>query len=111
MSLFMNSPDLFAAFGMAHMSVYAGLVFFILLYTPVSLVLSIAGNAISRAHEYEADAYAARTTGTPRAMISALKKLSASTLANLTPHPLTVWLDYGHPPALQRIRALSALIR
>jgi STE24 endopeptidase len=111
MSLFMNSPDLFAAFGMAHMSVYAGLVFFILLYTPVSLVLSIAGNAISRAHEYEADAYAARTTGTPQAMISALKKLSASTLANLTPHPLTVWLDYGHPPALRRIRALSALVR
>ncbi|MBU4379246.1 MAG: M48 family metallopeptidase [Proteobacteria bacterium] len=108
MSLFMSSPGLFAAFGMERISVYAGLVFFVLLFTPVSLVLSVAANAISRAHEYEADAFAARATGNPGAMISALKKLSASSLTNLTPHPLEVWLHYGHPPALDRIRALSA---
>lgn len=111
MSLFMGSPGLFAAFGMEHMSVYAGLVFFVLLYTPVSLVLSVGANAVSRAHEYQADAFAARTTGNPGAMISALKKLSASSLTNLTPHPLTVWLHYGHPPVLDRIRALAALPR
>jgi STE24 endopeptidase len=111
MSLFMRSPGLFAAFGMEQMSVYAGLVFFVLLYTPVSLALSVAANAVSRAHEYEADAFAARITGNPGAMISALKKLSVSSLTNLTPHPLAVWLHYGHPPALARIRALAALSR
>ncbi|QJB55098.1 M48 family metallopeptidase [Pseudodesulfovibrio sp. zrk46] len=111
MSIFMHSPGLFAAFGMENMSNYAGLVFFVLLYTPVSLVLSVLANRVSRKHEFEADAYAAETTGDPGAMISALKKLSASNLSNLTPHPLTVWLDYGHPPVLERVRALSKQVK
>jgi STE24 endopeptidase len=108
MSLFLDSKGLFAAFGMEHASLYAGLVFFVLLYTPLSLALGVVANAISRRHEFEADAFAARTTGRPEDMISALKKLSASTLSNPTPHPLTVWLEYGHPPVLERIRALAA---
>lgn len=107
MSLFLDSPGLFAAFGMEHMSIYAGLVFFFLLYTPISLALSIVSNLTSRRHEFQADRYAADTTGQPEAMVSALKKLSASNLSNLTPHPLTVWLEYGHPPVLQRVRALQ----
>jgi len=108
MSLFLHSEGLFAAFGMERMSLYAGLVFFALLYTPLSLALAVAANAVSRRHEFEADAFAARTTGHPETMISALKKLSASNLSNPTPHPLTVWLEYGHPPVLERIRALAA---
>ncbi|EGB16414.1 Ste24 endopeptidase [Pseudodesulfovibrio mercurii] len=107
MSLFLDSEGLFAAFGMQDMSLYAGLVFFVLLYTPLSLILSVAANAMSRKHEFEADAFAARTTGRPETMISALKKLSVSNLSNPTPHPLTVWLEYSHPPVLARIRALS----
>jgi STE24 endopeptidase len=27
-------------------------------------------------------------------------------MSNLTPHPLKVWLDYTHPPVLERIRVL-----
>jgi len=107
MSLFLDSRPLFDTFGMEHMSIYAGLVFFVLLYTPLSLVLSIISNRISRTHEYEADAFAAETTQRPDSMISALKKLSASNLSNLTPHPLTVWLGYSHPPVLKRVRALD----
>lgn len=107
MSLFMTSPGLFAAFGMEHVSTYAGLVFFILLYTPVSLMLSVVANHVSRKHEYEADDFAAQTTGRPGAMVSALKKLSAANLTNLTPHPLTVWLEYSHPPVLERVRVLK----
>ncbi|WP_319542574.1 M48 family metallopeptidase [uncultured Pseudodesulfovibrio sp.] len=107
MSLFLDSRPLFDAFGMEHMSIYAGLVFFVLLYTPLSLVLSVISNRVSRTHEYEADAFSATTTGRPDTMISALKKLSASNLSNLTPHPLTVWLGYSHPPVLDRVRALD----
>lgn len=107
MSLFLDSRPLFDAFGMEQVSVYAGLVFFVLLYTPLSLVLSVISNRVSRTHEYEADAFAATTTKHPRSMISALKKLSASNLSNLTPHPLTVWLGYSHPPVLDRIQALK----
>jgi len=51
--------SLFDAFGVTEISTYAGLVFFLLLFSPVSRLLSIVGNAISRKHEFEADAYAA----------------------------------------------------
>ncbi|BDQ35108.1 M48 family metallopeptidase [Pseudodesulfovibrio portus] len=109
MSLFLNSRGLFDAFGMEHMSVYAGLIFFFLLYTPISMILSVLSNLSSRRHEFQADAFASKTTDSGgAAMISALKKLSAQNLSNLTPHPLTVWLEYGHPPVIDRVRALRA---
>jgi len=109
LSFFIKSEPLFAAFGMEHLSIYASLVFFGFLYAPISTVLSIFFNMISRRHEYEADAFAAATTGGNDSLISGLKKLSASNLSNLTPHPLHVFLHYSHPPVLQRIKALQAL--
>ena len=66
-------------------------------------------SAMSRKHEFEADEYAAVNQGTPDHLVSALKKLSANNLSNLTPHPLEVFLDHSHPPVLVRIKALNAL--
>jgi len=66
-------------------------------------------NLFSRKYEFEADAFAANTTGSAEPLISALKKLSADSLSNLTPHPLQVWLHHSHPPVLERIAALRAL--
>jgi len=109
LSLFLGNEELFAAFHMEHLSIYAGLFFFGFLYTPVEQLLSLLENAVSRHQEYEADRYAAQTTGQPGALIDGLKKLSVDNLANLTPHPLTVILHYGHPPMLERIRALRAM--
>lgn len=108
MSFFLGNKELFAAFGMQNISVHAGLIFFALLYTPVSIVLSIFSNIRSRKHEFEADAFAAKTTQTPEALVNALKKLSVSNLSNLTPHPFYVWLEYSHPPVLKRIDALRS---
>lgn len=108
MSFFLGNKELFAAFGMHNISVHAGLIFFALLYTPVSIVLSIFSNIRSRKHEFEADAFAAQTTHEPEALIGALKKLSVSNLSNLTPHPFYVWLEYSHPPVLKRIETLRA---
>ena len=101
--------SLFDAFGVTEISTYAGLVFFLLLFSPVSRLLSIVGNAISRKHEFEADAYAAEIQATPAHLITGLKKLSADNLSNLTPHPFPVFLDYSHPPTLTRIKVLKAL--
>lgn len=106
MSFFLGNKELFAAFSMDHMSIHAGLIFFALLYTPVSIVLSIFSNIRSRKHEFEADNFAARTTKDPQSLISGLKKLSVSNLSNLTPHPFYVWLEYSHPPVLKRIEKL-----
>ncbi|MFW5971718.1 MAG: M48 family metallopeptidase [Desulfovermiculus sp.] len=97
---------LFEAFWLEQASVHAGMVLFLLVYTPLSLLLSAAVHSLSRQHEFEADKFAVRTTRQPDALIQALKKLSRDNLSNLSPHPLKVFLEYSHPPVLERIRAL-----
>ncbi|MFH1231907.1 MAG: M48 family metallopeptidase [Planctomycetota bacterium] len=106
LSLFINNEGLFAAFKMEQTSIYASLFFFGFLYTPISMILSIFGNIISRKYEYQADAYAVLTHKKPESFITALKKLVVENLSNLTPHPLKVFLDYTHPPVLKRIEAI-----
>nr|HDN00118.1 M48 family peptidase [Deltaproteobacteria bacterium] len=109
LSLFIENERLFAAFKMEHLSVYASLFFFGFLYTPIAMLIGIGENIISRKNEYEADAFAVKTYGDADAMINGLKKLSVDNLSNLTPHPLKVFLDYSHPPVLERINAIRRL--
>ncbi len=109
LSLFIDNKGLFVAFSMDHVSVYAGLVFFGFLYSPISTLLSILTNSISRRYEYEADAYAVASTGLGEELIMGLKKLCRANMANLTPHPLQVFLAYSHPPVLERIQAIRSL--
>jgi STE24 endopeptidase len=106
LSVFLNAQGLFDAFYMEQMSVYAGLIFFGMLYAPIDMILSVFMQMISRKHEFEADAYAADTTGEPEDMVSTLKQLSKDNLSNLTPHSFYVFLNYSHPPVLERIRAI-----
>jgi len=109
LSIFISKQGLYAAFGIEDTALYAGFIFFGFLYTPISMILGIAGSILSRKHEFEADAFAAKTTQQPDEMISALKKLSVDNLSNLTPHPLKVFLEYSHPPVLERIKALRKI--
>jgi len=106
-SLFLTQKGLFEAFYVKEMSVYAGLLFFGMLYSPVELILSLFMNRFSRRNEYQADNFASNTTGKPEDLIVALKKLSVNNLSNLTPHPFYVFLNYGHPPLLERIKNLK----
>jgi len=98
---------LYEAFYMEQQSIYSGLLFFGLLYTPIELLLSIVMRMLSRKNEYEADRYAAETIDDQISLIDALEKLSASNLSNLTPHPFCVFLNYSHPPLLQRVHAIQ----
>ena len=104
--LILNNQDLMAAFGVEQVSVHCSFVFFALLFKPVSLLLSIAMNLLSRKNEFEADAYAAEVTKQPNDLVTALKKLSKDNLSNLTPHPFYVFMFYSHPPVIERIAAL-----
>ena len=106
LSILLGSPGLYDAFYMEQQSIYSGILFFGLLYTPLEMVLSIMMHALSRRNEYEADRFAAETTQHPQHLVEALKKLHAGNLSNLMPHPFYVSLNYSHPPLLQRIRAI-----
>jgi len=111
LSIFLGHEGLFKAFYMEHMSVYAGLIFFGMLYSPIELILSIFLNIFSRRNEYEADRFAITTDGDSEIFISALKKLTVHNLMNLTPHPFYAFLNYSHPPILDRIRAIREVAR
>ena len=103
----MNEYALFRVFGVSDLSVHAGLVFFSMLYAPVTMVTSIISTAISRKNEFEADKYSYDTTKNKEALVSMLIGLAANNLSHLTPHPFIVFLSYSHPPVLERIKAIN----
>jgi len=107
LSYFINNRELFNVFQMNNLSIYASLLFFSILYTPISMIMGFIFNYISRKNEFEADEYSSQTTGSPEYLISALKKLTVKNLGNLTPHWLNVALNYSHPPVIDRINALK----
>lgn len=107
LSLFISYQGLFDAFYMDHLSVYAGLIFFALLYSPLDLFIGLFLQMLSRRNEYVADKFSLQTTKDAHAMVTALKKLSVHNLSNLTPHPFYVFLNYSHPPVLKRIKTIE----
>jgi STE24 endopeptidase len=106
LSVCISHPALFEAFYMPQPSIYAGLVLFGLLYAPMDFLTGILGMIISRRNEYAADRFASETTGNGESLIRALKKLSVHHLSNLSPHPFYVFLNYSHPPVMNRIQAI-----
>ncbi|MEX0773683.1 MAG: M48 family metallopeptidase [Balneolales bacterium] len=106
LQIFLTSQGLFDAFYMEQTSVYAGLIFFGMLFAPIEMFLSIFMQMFSRKNEFEADRFAAETTGEPETMVQVLKKLSVDNLSNLTPHWFYVFINYSHPPTMKRIAAI-----
>ena len=101
---------LFDAFGVAAISPHVGLVLFVILFEPAGRLLGVLLNAWSRRHEFEADAYAANATGDPEPLAEALKKMTSDHLSHPSPAALRVWLDYSHPPLIERLRALRSAV-
>jgi len=105
-SLLSNNALLAAALGSEEPSFHLTLLAFILIYSPVSLILSLIMNHVSREQEFVADKFATDVyDGTKLA--SALQKLSVKNLSNLNPHPAFVFFYYSHPPILERLKAIE----
>ena len=102
-----SSPLLSEALGVSVPNFHVGLLAFSLLYSPISTVLNIFLARFSRKDERQADAFAAHHAYAED-LISALKKLSATNLSNLNPHPAVVSMTYSHPPVGERIKQLRA---
>ena len=108
LSFFIGNPNLSGALGAADPSFHISILAFGILYAPLSFVLGIGMNILSRKHEFEADRFAGEFYN-PESLMNALKKLSVKNLSNLRPHPAYVFFYYSHPPLLQRLAALRAL--
>ena len=63
---------------------------------------------LARRHEFQADAYA-REQASGHDLSSALLKLHQDNASTLTPDPLYVRFYYSHPPASERLAALSKM--
>lgn len=90
-----------------HPQFYLGIIGFGILFTPVSTVLGLLMNILSRKFEYQADQYAVKAN-LEEALITGLIKLSKNSLSNLNPHPFYVFVNYSHPALIQRIKAIKS---
>jgi STE24 endopeptidase len=105
-SLVVGSPMLSKALGAESPGFHLGLVVFGILYSPLSLLIGLVTNYISRRNEFEADKFVKVNYGR-EPLASALKKLSVKNLSNMMPHPAYVFFHYSHPPLLDRLAELE----
>lgn len=106
LSRFVFNEELSLALGETSWQLHVNLLAFSTLYEPISVILGLLMNILSRKHEYEADDYAAKTAD-KEAFSQALIRLSTDTLSNLKPHPAYVFFHYSHPTLLQRLKGLE----
>ena len=100
-------PWFFHGLGVSDDGTAMALILFTLVLPVFTFPLSPLGSILSRRHEYEADAYAAKQTRA-RDLISALVKLYRDNASTLTPDPLHSLFYDSHPPASLRIARLAA---
>ncbi|MBN2172925.1 MAG: M48 family metallopeptidase [Bacteroidales bacterium] len=108
LSIFLKYPVFAHALGAEEANFHMSILAFGLLYGPISLVLGLLMNILSRKNEFAADRYAGLNFK-PEPLKSALIKLSVNHLSNLKPHPAYVFFYYSHPPLLERLSALDKL--
>ncbi len=105
-SMVVDSPLLSRAMGAETPSFHLGLIVFGILYSPMSLLIGLVSNFISRKNEFEADMFV-RENYEPMMLAASLKKLAVKNLSNLIPHPAYVFFHYSHPPLLARLAKLE----
>ena len=107
--LTVRTERIYTDFGFAARNYGLALILVMLTLLPLlDPVFSYVVGLVSRRAEYRADEQAVKE-GYGEALVSALKKLSKDSLADLSPSPIEVALTYSHPPISQRIAAIQAL--
>ena len=99
-------PAVSQAFGFIDGNVAFGIYVLFIMVSPLMLLMQIPSSALSRKHEYEADAVGKELAGGD-AMISSLKTIYRESFGNLTPHPFVVMMEYSHPPLSERVGAID----
>ena len=104
----LNIPGFYTAFGFDGINYFFAEILVTFITWPVSNGLNIISNYLSRRHEYQADAFAAKE-GYGHDLVSSLKRLHKEALSDINPHPVKVVLDYSHPTLSQRITAIEGV--
>jgi STE24 endopeptidase len=108
LNVVIGNVDIVTAFGFNGSFFAFSLILFGFLIEPFDFLLGLPTNWLSRKAEYAADAFAVKQ-GYKKPMLDALKVLVNENFANLTPHPLQVYLTYSHPPMHDRLAAIEKL--
>ena len=103
------TPNLPASMGGAVPNHALALLLFVGVVPVFTFFVSPLAATLSRRHEFQADAYAARQSSA-QALCNALVKLYKDNASTLTPDPLYVRFYYSHPPASERIAHLGARV-
>ena len=101
-----NKDWFFNGLGVSDPSNHTALILFALVIPVFSFFVSPIGNYLSRKHEFEADAFAAKHTN-PKDLVSSLVKLYRDNASTLTPDPIYSSFHDSHPSASIRIRELK----
>ena len=102
-----KQPWLLPSFGITHEDDALALMVCVLVVQMAGPLVGIAGNWISRRHEYQADDFARRMVGA-EPMISALVRLSRDNASTLTTDPLYALVNFTHPPVALRVQRLRS---
>jgi len=101
-----NQPWFFHGLGVQTMSNHTALILFTLTLPVFSFFIAPISNYLSRKHEFEADAFAAKHTNADD-LVSSLVKLYRDNAATLTPDKLYSAFHDSHPSASIRIAQLK----
>nr|AIC32889.1 STE24 [Puccinellia tenuiflora] len=107
-TLVRNSKDLFESFGFDDQPVIIGLIIFMHTIIPVQHVLSFCLNLVSRAFEFQADAFA-KNLGYAPELRGALVKLQEENSFAMNTDPGYSAYHFSHPPLVEGFFALEDL--
>ncbi|MFQ6618081.1 MAG: M48 family metalloprotease [Fidelibacterota bacterium] len=96
-------------FGFPHIYTIAALPLLSIFLMLFGLVVSPLQNSISRRFERSADRFAVKLTGKKEEFVSALNRLAALNLADVSPHPIIEFIFYSHPSIEKRIRYIEKI--
>lgn len=101
-----NSKDLFLSFGFDTQPVLIGLIIFQHTVIPLQHLVSFSLNLVSRAFEFQADAFA-KKLGYAKELRAGLVKLQEENLSAMNTDPLYSAYHHSHPPLVERLAALD----
>ncbi|XP_061996155.1 CAAX prenyl protease 1 homolog isoform X3 [Rosa rugosa] len=105
-ALLRDSSSLFLSFGFDTQPVIIGLIIFQHTITPIQHLVHFARNLVSRAFEFQADAFA-KKLGYASSLRASLVRLQEENLSAMNTDPWYSAYHYSHPPLVERLAAIG----